>query len=106
MKQIEVTIMGQSYILGCPEGGEADLLAAVNNVDREMCAIRDAGRVKARERIAVLAALNLAYALEQRPAQGSGNEVTDSAQPSGGSLDLEALTQRLDRALGADGQLL
>ena len=44
MKQIEVTIMGQSYLLGCPEGGEADLLEAVNNVDREMCAIRDAGR--------------------------------------------------------------
>ncbi|HRI17960.1 MAG TPA: cell division protein ZapA, partial [Burkholderiaceae bacterium] len=66
MKQIEVTIMGQSYILGCPEGGEASLLAAVNQVDSEMSAIRDAGRVKARERIAVLAALNLAYALAER----------------------------------------
>jgi cell division protein ZapA len=62
MKQIEVTIMGQSYILGCPEGGEQSLLEAVGNVDREMSAIRDAGKVKARERIAVLAALNLAYA--------------------------------------------
>ena len=29
MKQIEVTIMGQSYILGCPEGGERALLEAV-----------------------------------------------------------------------------
>ncbi len=61
MKQIEVTIMGQSYLLGCPEGGETSLLEAVGNVDREMCAIRDAGKVKARERIAVLTALNLAY---------------------------------------------
>ena len=26
MKQIEVTIMGQSYVLGCAEGGEAALL--------------------------------------------------------------------------------
>jgi cell division protein ZapA len=60
VKQIEVTIMGQSYILACPEGGEPALLEAVNSVDREMCAIRDAGKVKARERIAVLAALNLA----------------------------------------------
>ena len=42
MKQIEVTIMGQSYILGCPEGGETSLLAAVSQVDREMSAIRDA----------------------------------------------------------------
>ena len=54
MKQMEVTIMGQSYLLGCPEGGEAALAAAVAQVDREMSAIRDAGKVKARERIAVL----------------------------------------------------
>ena len=37
------------------------------SVDREMSAIRDAGKVKARERIAVLAALNLAYQLAERP---------------------------------------
>ena len=98
MKQIEVTIMGQSYILGCPEGGEASLLVAVNQVDSEMSAIRDAGRVKARERIAVLAALNLAYALAERPA----------AAPVDGTpgVDIAGLVRRLDQALGADGQLL
>ena len=66
MKQVEVTILGQSYILGCPDGGESALLEAVNDVDREMSAIRDGGKVKARERIAVLAALNLAFALAER----------------------------------------
>ena len=60
MKQIEVTIMGQSYILGCPEGGETSLLEAVGNVDREMGAIRDAGKVKGTDRIAVMAALSVA----------------------------------------------
>src|SRR5262245_48855193 len=49
MKQMEVTILGQSYLLGCPDGGERDLLEAVANVDREMSAIRDGGKVKARE---------------------------------------------------------
>ena len=106
MKQIEVTIMGQSYVLGCPEGGEADLLAAVNNVDREMCAIRDAGRVRARERIAVLAALNLAYALEQRPANALTDGTPHARDAGAGDVDLEALARRLDRALGDDGQLL
>ena len=105
MKQIEVTILGQSYILGCPEGGESDLLAAVNTVDREMSAIRDAGRVKARERIAVLAALNLAYALEQRstaaPPAGASN-----SHSIPGTADLEGLIRRVDRALGEDGQLI
>lgn len=61
MKQIEATILGQSYMLACPPGGENLLQQAVAIVDREMSAIRDAGRVKARERIAVLTALNLAY---------------------------------------------
>ena len=65
MKQMEVSIMGQIYLLACPEGGDAVLAEAVTRVDREMCAIRDAGRVKARERIAVLAALNIAYALSE-----------------------------------------
>ena len=96
---MEVTIMGQSYILGCPEGGETSLLEAVSNVDREMSTIRDSGRVKARERIAVLAALNLAFALAERPA---------ARPPSvgGSEVDIDALIQRLDQALGADGQLL
>ncbi|MBC7995695.1 MAG: cell division protein ZapA [Rhizobacter sp.] len=100
MKQMEVTIMGQSYILGCPEGGEVSLLEAVSSVDREMSAIRDGGRVKARERIAVLAALNLAYALAERP-------LAKPPTPGGSSeVDIDALIQRLDQALGADGQLL
>ena len=96
MKQMEVTIMGQSYLLGCPPGGEAALTAAVAQVDREMSAIRDAGKVKARERIAVLAALNLAYQLAEAPA----------AAPAAPSPELDTLIKRLDEALGHDGQLL
>ena len=36
MKQVEVSILGQVYMLGCPEGGETLLAAAVASVDREM----------------------------------------------------------------------
>jgi len=111
MKQIEVTILGQSYLLGCPEGGETALLEAVSNVDREMGAIRDGGKVKARERIAVLAALNLAYALAGRPEVRSSAPATASAGSSGsssepGEVDIDGLIRRLDQALGANGQLL
>jgi len=45
MKQVEVQIMGQGYLLGCPEGGEARLQAAVDRVDDAMCKIRDAGKI-------------------------------------------------------------
>ena len=84
-----MTIMGQSYRLGCPDGAEASLQLAVAEVDREMCAIRDGGRVRARERIAVLAALNLAYALAGRPLPPAGDT----------AIDLDALVVRLDRVL-------
>jgi cell division protein ZapA len=66
MSQIEVQIMGQGYLLGCPEGGRERLMQAVDRVDGAMCRIRDAGKVKARDRIAVLAALNLAFDLADR----------------------------------------
>ena len=105
MKQVEVTILGQSYLLGCPDGGETSLLEAVADVDREMSAIRDGGKVKARERIAVLAALNLAFALAERPAPAAfarAHEGTNRAGP----VDIDDLVRRIDMTLNVDGQLL
>jgi cell division protein ZapA len=116
MKQMEVTILGQSYVLGCPAGGEASLLEAVSAVDAEMSAIRDAGKVKARERIAVLAALNLAYKLAERhaarpaakaagaPAPAPAAAATET--PAADQPGLAALIQRIDQALQDDGLLL
>ncbi len=108
MKQIEVSIMGQSYLLGCPEGGEARLKEAVSHVDREMCAIRDSGKLKARERIAVLSALNLAYELTERPALAAASvtpATLDSADvPSPEHVD--RLIARIDQVLGQDGHLI
>ncbi len=107
MKQIEVTILGQSYLLGCPDGGETGLLEAVSNVDQEMGAIRDGGKVKARERIAVLAALNLAYALAGRPeVRSSAPAAAPAGSPERGEVDIDNLIRRIDHALGANGQLL
>jgi len=103
MKQMEVTIMGQSYILACPDGGEASLLEAVASVDNEMSAIRDAGKVKARERIAVLAALNLAYQLAEQPSAPPPRNTT-SADVDG--VQIGTLLARIDAALGSDGHLL
>jgi cell division protein ZapA len=113
MKQLEVQIMGQSYLLGCPENGDARLLEAVNKVDAAMCRIRDVGKTKARDRIAVLAALNLAFELPERSAHAMAAPVAASLQtPASNEADealrpqLSALLQRLDTALGTDGRLL
>ncbi|BDU52592.1 cell division protein ZapA [Limnohabitans sp. INBF002] len=101
MKQIEVQIMGQGYVLGCPEGGETRLGEAVGKVDEAMCKIRDAGKIKARDRIAVLAALNLAFDLTDRPAAAQA-----SSDGSAHSTDLHNLLQRMDAVLARDNQLI
>jgi cell division protein ZapA len=108
MSQVEATILGQSYALACPPGGEQLLREAVAIVDREMSAIRNAGKVKARERMAVLAALNLAYQrAEQAAAAASGQRVSAATPASAGEgLDIEHLIRRIDAALGGDGHLL
>ena len=106
-KQIDVQIMGQSYILGCPEGGEARLQAAVQKVDVAMCKIRDAGKIKARDRIAVLAALNLAFDQGDSAAAAPSATATPADATTPESQDrLTQLLQRLDRAIESDGQLL
>ena len=116
MRQIEVKIMGQAYLLGAPDGGEARLQAAVQRVDAAMCKIRDGGKIKARDRIAVLAALNMAYELTDAPA--SAAEPAPAAEPSAApttqppalsvaeQATLGALLTRLDKALGDDGRLI
>ncbi|MBA4176768.1 MAG: cell division protein ZapA [Leptothrix sp. (in: Bacteria)] len=109
MKQVEVSILGQVYMLGCPAGGETLLAAAVASVDKEMTTIRDSGKVRARERIAVLAALNLAYQLAERassavPAPASAALPHDATAE--GAATLDALLHRVDAALAEGGQLL
>jgi cell division protein ZapA len=119
VKQLDVQIMGQSYLLGCPEGGEQRLLEAVEKVDSAMCKIRDAGKVKARDRIAVLASLNLAFQMAELELRAGTVALSmpaslDTTPPSihngssNGESDprLAGLIGRLDNALGDDGRLL
>jgi cell division protein ZapA len=119
MKQIEVQILQQSYLLSCREGQESRLLEAVERVDTAMTRIRDGGKVRSRERIAVLAALNLAFDIADREASDRATppppvttapRTSDPAGlPPDASADaqrLQALVRRLDEALGDDGRLL
>ena len=114
MKQLEVQIMQQSYLRSCPEGREARMLDAVERVDTAMCKIRDAGKIRARDRIAVLSALNIAF--EQQEHQSSANPANASNAPSSTSMHqphaellhprLQLLLQRMNEVLTEDGKLL
>lgn len=117
--------MGQSYLLGCPVDGETQLRDAVARVDAAMSGIRDAGKVKARDRIAVLASLNLAFDLVMReqdlaaareaaapapapPLAAAGGPLLSYSSTVAASSDSRSaqLIQRLDQALTSDGRLL
>ena len=102
-QQLEVHIMGQSYLLKCPTGGEAQFQTAVHKVDAAMCKIRDAGKIKARERIAVLAALNLAFETPAKTASPDDVALDEQTDPEG---KMRQLLARLDQVLGDDGRLL
>jgi cell division protein ZapA len=60
MIQLDVNIMGNPYRLTCKEGEEKTLREAVSYLDGKMCALRDSGKVKGNDRIAVMAALSMA----------------------------------------------
>jgi cell division protein ZapA len=60
MISLDVLIMGQSYRLACREGEQKTLREAVAYLDAKMCALRDSGKVKGTDRIAVMAALSVA----------------------------------------------
>jgi len=62
-KALDVTIMGREFRVTCTDDERADLLRAVDYLDMKMRDIRDAGKLVGTERIAIMAALNIAYEL-------------------------------------------
>ena len=60
MIQMNANIMGQAYTLACKDGEQEALQQAVAYLDARMSAIRDAGKIKGNDRIAVMAALSIA----------------------------------------------
>jgi cell division protein ZapA len=62
-KTIEISILGRNYKIACEESERAALLEAVAYLDGKMGEIKKAGKVSGTDRIAVMAALNIAHEL-------------------------------------------
>src|SRR5687768_16012913 len=60
---LDVSIMGREYRVACKPNEKQELLDAVAYVDRQMRMIRDTGKQNNAERVAVMAALNIAHDL-------------------------------------------
>lgn len=62
-KGLQINVMGREFRVACPEGEQQELLEAVDYLNRKMQEIRDHGKVIGVERIAIMAALNIAHEL-------------------------------------------
>jgi len=102
MSQLSVNIMGQAYTLACKEGEEKALQEAVAYLDGKMSAIRDAGKIRGNDRIAVIAALGIAAELlgSKAPA-GPLSDLTMSEVKQ----NITAMHTVLDEALAAQEDL-
>lgn len=63
VKALDVTILDREFRVACPEDERAELLEAVSYLDKKMREVRDTGKVATVERIAIMAALNIAHEL-------------------------------------------
>lgn len=62
-KALQINVMGREFRVACPEHEQKELLEAVEYLNRKMDEIRDHGKVIGVERIAIMAALNIAHEL-------------------------------------------
>ncbi len=68
----KVMILGKEFIVGCPPEEKEALHDSARLLDRKMREIKDSGKVIGSERIAVMAALNIAHELIEERSRGSG----------------------------------
>ncbi|MDR3429830.1 MULTISPECIES: cell division protein ZapA [Silvimonas] len=61
IKQLDVSIMGREFRVACPDDEEETLLQAVEVLNGKMHEIRESGKVIGIEKIAIMAALNIAH---------------------------------------------
>jgi cell division protein ZapA len=76
IKTLDVTILDREFRVACPDDERSELLEAVAYLDRNMREIREAGKITSVERIAIMAALNIAHEL-LTTRLGSGFDMSD-----------------------------
>ena len=98
-KTLDVSIMGRSYKVICADDEREALLAAVAYVDKKMTEIKSASKVTGTERIAVMAALNIANELlraRREPADDSAVRPFDEVSAQ---RRIDAMKNAIDQVL-------
>jgi cell division protein ZapA len=103
MVTLDVSLLGRDFKVACKPGEEAELRDAVAFLDRRMRDIRESSKIVATERIAVMAALNLAHELQRlRAAPAAG---PDAPAPAA-IIDAAAARSRITTMRSAIDQVL
>ena len=82
-KGLQINVMGREFRVACPDNEQKGLLEAVDYLNRKMLEIRDHGKIIGIERIAIMAALNIAHEL--------------LATKVGGGFDIGEVKRRMNR---------
>ena len=96
---VTVRILEKEYQIACPAGEKANLVASAELLNSKMREIRDSGKVVGLDRVAVMAALNLADELWKT--QGQDEKLRNIV-----GLRIKAMRDQLDSALGQGKQLI
>jgi cell division protein ZapA len=96
--QVSVRILDKEYQVSCPASERTDLLDSAEILNAKMREIRDSGRVVGLDRIAVMAALNMANELLHAQAR-------DRLLEGDLSSRLKVISERVESVLGESHQL-
>jgi cell division protein ZapA len=96
--QVSVRILDKEYQVACPAEERTDLLDSAEILNDKMREIRDSGRIVGLDRIAVMAALNMANDLIHAKAR-------DQELEGGISNRLKLISDRVDNVLNGTQQL-
>ena len=95
---VSVQILDKEYLVACPPDEHEALLRSASFLSRKMKEIRDSGKVIGTDRIAVMAALNLAHDLLKSRSDGESHNSTISGR-------IKNLQNKIDAALHDAKQL-
>ena len=96
-KGLQINVMGREFRVACPEGEQKGLLEAVDYLNKKMGEIRDNGKVIGLERIAIMAALNIAH--ELLATKVGGFDIAELKRR------MESMETMLDRAMNDQSKL-
>jgi cell division protein ZapA len=98
MPQLNISILGQQYKIGCPEGEEESLLASAEQFQNHLLAMRKANRHLRNEQLIVISALNFCHQLNNEKMKNQDNVDTEKLNQR-----IIALKDSIDRVIEAKG---